>query len=60
MENYKIEELEEEIIIRIPKNKNYTIDELKQKLINCLMDRLNNNKLLNSQDIELIKVLFEN
>ena len=58
MENWKVEETEEEIIVRIPKKNDYTIKELKQKLINYLVEHLNDNKLLYDSDIEVIKVLF--
>lgn len=60
MENWKVEETEKEIVVRIPKEKNYTTKHLKQKLINYLMEHLNGNKLLNDSDVEVIKVLFEN
>ncbi len=60
MDKWKVEETEKEIVVRIPKEKNYTIKDLKQKLINYLVEHLNNNKLLNDSDVEVIKVLFEN
>lgn len=49
-----IEETEDEIIIRIPKEKNYTLNELRQKLINYLTDL----DSYEGTDVEIIKVLF--
>lgn len=60
MDKWKVEETEKEIVVRILKEKNYTIKDLKQKLINYLVEHLNDNKLLNDSDVEVIKVLFEN
>ena len=58
MENYKIEELEEETIVRISKNKNYTIYDLKQKLVNQLYKSSDLRNL--EKEIELLDIILRN
>ncbi len=58
MDKWKAEETEKEIVVRIPKEKNYTIKDLKQKLIN---DLYNANNLANCKEkIELLDVILRN
>lgn len=58
MENWKVEETEKETIVRIPKDKDYTIKDLKQKLIN---DLYNANNLANrKEEIELLDIILKN
>lgn len=55
----KIETIENGVMITIPEKENYTLSDLRQKLINYLINKLNNQKILNEADIDLIKVLFD-
>lgn len=58
MENWKVEETEKEIVVRVPKEKNYTIKDLKQKLINDLYKA---NNLENCKEkIELLDIILRN
>lgn len=41
-------------------NKNYTLDDLKQKLINCIVSKIDNKEFIDAIDIEIMKILFEN
>lgn len=55
----KIEQIENGIKVTIPKKENYTLEDLKQRLINLLytnIDRLDRY----SRNIELLKVILEN
>ena len=58
----KIEEIENGIKIIIPKKENYTLEDLKQNLINELNTQVNNKKYLSAFDneIELLKIILEN
>ncbi len=55
MKDWKFEETGNELIIKMPKDKNYTIEELKQKLINYLCD---GNKKYDNVDVEIMKLLL--
>ncbi len=55
MENWKFEEIENEIVVRIPKEKNYTLDDLRQKLIN----KFYNQDSYEECEIEILKLLFD-
>lgn len=39
-------------------DKNYTLDELKQKLINYIVSQIDNEAFIDEDDIEIIKILF--
>ena len=58
MNDWKIEENDAEVIIKIPKEKKYTVGELKQKLINDLM---NENTISSDQqtEINLLKIILD-
>ena len=53
-----IEENDNEIVITIPKKKNYTIQDLKQKMINLLYDK--ERYYVNSAEVELLDVILKN
>ena len=55
MNNYKLEENEKEYIIKIPKEVNHTIEELRQKLINYLFD----DRDYDNVDVEIMKLLLK-
>lgn len=55
MEKIKFNQTTEEITITIQKKENYSLDELKQKTIN----KLYNSKILDSNDINLLKLILE-
>ena len=54
MEDWKIEENENELIVKIPKQKDYTLKQLKQKIINYLYGL----ESYEDTDVELLKMLF--
>ena len=54
MNNIKYEENEKEYIIKVPKEVNHTIEELKQRLINCLFE----DRMYNNTDVEIMKLLL--
>lgn len=56
--NQEIEILEDEITIKTKKQENYTLDDLKQKVIRTLYE----SKCLdtNKEEIELLKIILEN
>lgn len=56
-----IEQIENGIKVTIPKKENYTLDDLKQSLINKLKDKLNTNGGLCScqSEINLLKVILD-
>ncbi len=54
MEDWKIEENENELIVKIPKQKDYTLEQLKQKIINYLYGL----ESYEDTDVELLKMLF--
>lgn len=58
----KVEETENEIKVTIPKKENYTLEDLKQNLINELNTQINNKGNLNvlNKEIELLKIILEN
>ena len=58
----KVEETENEIKVTIPKKENYTLEDLKQNLINELNTQVNNKGNLNvlNKEIELLKIILEN
>ncbi len=55
MENWTVEETENEVIIRMPKQKSYTVNDLRQKLIN----KFYNQNSYEECEIELIKLLLK-
>lgn len=55
MEEIKIEQLEDSVVVTIPKTKDYTLTDLRQKLINYLC----NLNFYDNNTVELIKMLFE-
>ena len=55
MENWKIEETENEMIIKIPKEKDYTLDDLRQKLIN----KFYNQNSYEECEVEILRILFD-
>lgn len=55
MEEIKIEQLEDSVVVTIPKTKDYTLTDLRQKLINYLC----NLNFYDNNTVELIKILFE-
>ena len=55
MNNIKYEENEKEYIIKIPKEVNHTIEELKQRLINYLFE----DRMYNNTDVEIMKLLLD-
>ncbi len=54
MNNIKYEENEKEYIIKVPKEVNHTIEELKQRLINYLFE----DRIYNNTDVEIMKLLL--
>lgn len=58
----KIEEIENGIKVTIPKKENYTLEDLKQNLINILNTQVNKQRYLSAFDneIELLKIILEN
>lgn len=58
----KIEEIENGIKVTIPKKENYTLEDLKQNLINILNTQVNKHRYLSEFDneIELLKIILEN
>lgn len=58
----KIEEIENGIKVIIPNKENYTLEDLKQNLINILNTQVNNQRYLSAFDneIELLKIILEN
>lgn len=58
----KIEEIENGIKVTMPKKENYTLEDLKQNLINILNTQVNNQRYLSAFDkeIELLKIILEN
>lgn len=54
MNNIKYEENEKEYIIKVPKEVNHTIEELKQRLINYLFE----DRMYNNTDVEIMKLLL--
>lgn len=55
MNNIKYEENEKEYIIKVPKEVNHTIEELKQRLINYLFK----DRMYNNTDVEIMKLLLK-
>lgn len=55
MNNIKYEENEKEYIIKVPKEVNHTIEELKQRLINYLFE----DRMYNNTDVEIMKLLLD-
>lgn len=55
MNNIKYEENEKEYIIKVPKEVNHTIEELKQRLINYLFE----DRIYNNTDVEIMKLLLD-
>ena len=55
MNNIKYEENEKEYIIKVPKEVNHTIEELKQRLINYLFE----DRTYNNTDVEIMKLLLD-
>lgn len=53
-----IKKLLQETEVKETKKENYTLDDLKQKLINNLYEKPKYN--YNSLDVDLLKILFEN
>ena len=58
MDDWKVEENDNEFIIKIPREKNYTLGDLKQKLINDLMSK---NTILSDHqaEINLLKIILD-
>ena len=58
----KIEEIENGIKVTILEKENYTLEDLKQNLINELNTQVNNKGNLNvlNKEIELLKIILEN
>lgn len=58
----KIEEIENGIKVTILEKENYTLEDLKQNLINELNTQINNKGNLNvlNKEIELLKIILEN
>ncbi len=58
----KIEQTASEIKITILEKENYTLEDLKQNLINKLNTQINNNGDLSlfNKEIELLKIILEN
>lgn len=59
MENWKVEETDLEIVIHIPKEKNVSIEELKQNLINQLNKKVEH---LDGKETEvrLLEIILKN
>lgn len=55
----KIEQIENELVITFDEGKNYTIDDLKQKLINEFYKK-KPNYCYQKEEVEILRILIEN
>ena len=60
MKKIKVDETEQEIIIRIEKEDTKTIEELKQILIKYLYNNARVGRSFNDTDVEIMKLLLNN